>query len=269
MNLPDRAPERNSISSVRVPLGDLNHGQSINLSHDDVLTLAGMTLVGPGLGKSVRERFVAIATYLLQKHGLRAFEMPKRAAAIHEAGHVVINSVLGLRTTNVLIDHINREGKLFWTGDTACPEMAFVDTPDAPAGYETLLNRARTTYAGIGAEELYAGEDRREGSSLDEVVMSQILTDMAASHIDAKPETLWKDEVVMWCRIQLNHNREAVAAIAAALTERKRLKGKALRELCAKVQAMPSLEERWPDIHDHTAQLRDAGILPSEEDALL
>jgi hypothetical protein len=29
---------------------------------------------------------------------------------------------------------------------------------------------------------------------------------------------------------------------------------------------LPSLDEQWPDIHDHISQLADAGVLPSEED---
>jgi hypothetical protein len=52
----------------------------------------------------------------------------------------------------------------------------------------------------------------------------------------------------------------ARAGIAAALMERKRLKGKVLRELCRKVKPLASPDENWPDIHDHTAQLEDAGI---------
>ena len=72
-----------------------HYEQAANLLHDDVFTLAGFTMFGPGLGKAVRERFVALAADIMRKHGPRAFEMPKRAAAIHEAGHVTINSVLG------------------------------------------------------------------------------------------------------------------------------------------------------------------------------
>ena len=108
--------------------------QGANLSQDDWFTLAGITMAGPGLGKGVRERFVAIAASLLKKHGLRAFEMPKRAAATHEAGHVVINSAVGVRTTSVLIDHIHRNGALHWIGHTDAPDLAFVDAPNAPAG---------------------------------------------------------------------------------------------------------------------------------------
>ena len=235
-----------------------------NLSQDDWFTLAGITMAGPGLGKRVRERFVAIAASLLKKHGLRAFEMPKRAAAIHEAGHVVINSVLGVRTTSVLIDHIHRSGTLYWIGHTDAPDLAFVDAPNAPAGFDELLMRARTTCAGIAAEHLFAGPDRREASSLDEIMMSQIFAERAASLIGVDPEVLWQNDVWAWCVAQLHQNRNTHAEIAAALMERKRLKGKALRDLCRKMKPLSSPDEHWPDIHDHTAQLEDAGILTDD-----
>jgi hypothetical protein len=237
--------------------------RSTDLSQDDVFTLAGFTMFSPGLGKAVRERFVALAAGLLRKHGPRAFEMPKRAAAIHEAGHVVINSVLGVRTTNVLIDPITRDGKLFWIGITNAPEIAFVDTPATPVGFDDILARSRITYAGIAAETLFAGEDRREGSSLDEIVMSQILAEHAASTTGLSAERLWHDEVAAWCNIQLHRNRDAHDKITAALMNRGRLKGKVLRELCAAVLA-PAANEDWPDIHDHISQLADAGILSDD-----
>src|SRR5881227_1865793 len=123
------------------------YDQSADLSRDDVFTLAGFTMFGPGLGKAVRERLVALTAGLLRKHGPSAFEMPKRAAAIHEAGHVVVNSILGVRTTKVLIESITRGGKLFWIGYTNAPELAFVDSPTSPVGFDQILARSRITYA--------------------------------------------------------------------------------------------------------------------------
>jgi hypothetical protein len=233
-----------------------------DLSQDDMLTLSGVTMVGPGLGRRVRERFVDITADLLRKYGLRAFEMPKRAAAIHEAGHATINCVLGVRTTSVLIDHIHRNGTLYWIGYTDAPDLALVDMSDAPAGFDKLLMRARSTYAGIAAERLFAGSDRREGSSLDEIIVSQIFAERAASLIGAEPEALWKNDVAEWCIEQLVLNRVVHAQISAALVERKRLKGKALRELCAKVT--PCADERWPDVHVHLSQLADAEVLTED-----
>lgn len=240
------------------------NGQATNLAPDDVFTLAGFTMVGPGLGRAVRERFVELVAGLLEKTGPRAFEMPKRAAAIHEAGHVIVNSVLGVRTTSVHIEHLMKSGKLFWIGITNAPEMAFVETPAAPVGFDKILARSRMTYAGLAAELLFAGADRREGSSLDEIVMSQILAEQAAMLAGLDAERLWRDEVAAWCNIQLYRNRKAHAEIASALMQHKRLKGRALRELCAKVHPLSSPDEVWPDIHDHTSQLADAGIIPND-----
>jgi hypothetical protein len=242
------------------------YGQATDLSQDDIFSLAGFTMYGPGLRKAVRERFVALAAGLIRKHGPRAFEMPKRAAAIHEAGHVTINSVLGVRTSNALIDPISRGGTLYWIGFTDAPELAFVDSPMSPVGFDDILARSRITYAGIAAELLFAGEDRREGSSLDEIIMSQLLAERAASLVGISAPDLWRDSVANWCNSQLHRNRKAHTEITAALLQHKRLKGKALRDLCAKVAPLYSPDEVWPDIHDHTSQLADAGILADLED---
>jgi hypothetical protein len=146
--------------------------------------------------------------------------------------------------------------------------MAFVDTPLTPVGFDEILARARITYAGLAAEILFAGEDRREGSSLDEILMSQILTDQAASLVGLDAPKLWREEVATWCANKLRCNVKAHAEIVAALLERKRLKGKALRELCQKVKPQPSIDEEWPDILDHVSQLADAGILAEEAEVL-
>jgi hypothetical protein len=259
MNAPF-TPDNAERAPGRATLINPFYEQPANLSQDDVFTLAGFTMYGPGVGKAVRERFDAITAGLLRKYGLRAFEMPKRAAAIHEAGHVIINSVLGVRTTCVAIDHITRNGKLFWIGITNAPELAFADTPATPVGFDEFLARSRTTYAGIAAEILFAGDDRRDGSSLDEVLMSQILAEHAAMLAGLDAPRLWFEEVAAWCSNQLQRNRKTHAEITAALMKRKRLKGKVLRALCAKVAQLLSPDEVWPDIHDHTSQLIDAGI---------
>lgn len=238
-----------------------HYEQAANLLHDDVFTLAGFTMVGPGLGKAVRERFVSIVANTRRQYGPEAFEMPKSAAALHEAGHAVINAVLGVRTTSVLIDPISKGGKLYWGGYTDAPELAFADTPSSRVSFDRLLNRARIVYAGLAAELLFAGDDKREGSSIDELMMSQILAEQAALLVGANAERLWRDEVANWCHIQLCRNRDAHAEMAAALLKRGRLKGKLLRELCAKVARS---DEIFPDIQDHISQLVDSEIIPND-----
>jgi hypothetical protein len=203
-----------------------------DLAQDDVLTLAGITVASPGIGKRTREALVAFGQDILRKHGPRAFECPKRAAAIHEAGHVVINSVLGVRTTDVYIDHLQQMGRLNWIGFTESPETA---RPDV--SFEQMLARSRIVYAGLAAEDMFAGDDRREGSSIDELFMSQMLAENAAILFNADGETLWKNDVWAWCLCQLQHNRDAHAEITDELLRRKRIKGKRLRELCSRVRA--------------------------------
>ena len=179
-----------------------------NLLHDDVFTLAGITASGPGLGRQVREVLAGLFRDIMDKHGPRAFELPKRAAAIHEAGHVVINSVLGTRTTSVLIDHMQVGEQCGWIGFTDVSGGAFVYTPDKPATFDELLARSRTIYAGIAAEALFAGEDRREGSSLDEVLLSQLFGRYAADLIGEDPELFWQRNVHVWCLCQLGPCRD-------------------------------------------------------------
>ena len=87
------------------------------------------------------------------------------------------------------------------------------------------------------------------------MMMSQLLAERAASLVGISAPNLWRDEVAAWCNIQLHRNRKAHAEITAALMKRGRLKGKVLRELCAKVAPLSSPDEVWPDIHDHTSQL--------------
>jgi hypothetical protein len=203
-----------------------------DLSRDDILTLAGITVGSPGIGKRVQEAIAAFGQDILHKHGLRAFEMPKRAAAIHEAGHVVINSVLGVRTTDVYIDHLHQMGRLDWIGFTEAPEMG---RPDV--SFEEMLRRSRTVYAGLAAEDIFAGDDRREGSSIDELFMSQLIIENAALLIDTNGEKLWKNDVWAWCLCQLQHNRDVHAEITAELLNRKRIRGKRLRDVCSRVRA--------------------------------
>jgi hypothetical protein len=203
-----------------------------DLAQDDVVTMAGITIGAPGIGRRMREALGAFGMDILRKHGLRAFEMPKRAAAIHEAGHVVINSVLGVRTTDVYIDHLSNMGRLDWIGFTESPEMGRTDV-----SFEEILTRSRIIYAGLAAEDIFAGDDRRKGSSIDELFMSQLLTQNAALLIDANAEKLWKNDVWAWCMCQLQHNRDVHAEITAELLNRKRIKGKRLRELCTRVRA--------------------------------
>ncbi|MGA2289054.1 hypothetical protein [Bradyrhizobium sp.] len=202
------------------------------------MTIGGITIHQDGIGKALRERVNAHIRQILAEHGPSAFEMPKRAAAVHEAGHIVIDSVLGIETTNVFIEARAIKGKLAWGGYSEAPDLEFFDTPDCPASFETLLNRSRSLFAGLTAEDLFAGEDRREGSSVDEIFASQLVCEIACSRRpDSDAESIWQNDVVAWCARQLQHNGTVHGEIADALMDNRRIRGKRLRDLCVKVEA--------------------------------
>lgn len=209
-----------------------------DFSRDDIVTIGGVTIDMDGIGKTLRERVNAHIREILAEHGPSAFEMPKRAAAVHEAGHVVINTVLGIETTNVFIEARAIEGKLVWGGYSVAPDLEFSDTPDRPASFETLLNRSRCAFAGLTAEGLFAGEDRREGSSIDEIYASQLVCELACNRRPGSDAaTVWQNDVAAWSARQLRHNRIVHGEIADALMDKRRIRGKRLRDLCAKVEA--------------------------------
>ena len=97
---------------------------------------------------------------------------------------------------------------------------------------------------------------------LDEIIMSQLLAEHAALQVGIDAPTLWRERVAAWCADQLHRNRKAHAEITAALMKRRRLKGKALRELCAKVA--PSTDEDFPDVRITHRNLPTAEIIPND-----
>jgi hypothetical protein len=209
-----------------------------DFSRDDIVTIGGITVGADGIGKTLRERVNDHIRQILAEHGPSAFEMPKRAAAVHEAGHVVIDTVLGIKATNVFIEARAIKGKLAWGGYSEAPDLEFFDTPDRPASFETLLNRSRSLFAGLTAEDLFAGDERRAGSSVDEIFASQLVCELACNRRPGRDAaTIWQNDVVAWCARQLQHNRTVHGEIADALMAKRRIRGKRLRDLCAKVEA--------------------------------
>jgi hypothetical protein len=152
------------------------------LSMRDQLTLGGITIGGPGIGTNVRRLIERQTAQILAEHGARAFESPKTSAAVHEAGHVRLHSLHGDRVTVVSIRQHEAGG---WLGYTTAPSSAF-NCPGNSATTETFLKVSRNLFAGLCAERMF-DPDYREGSSLDEWIMSQLLGDLAAQGPGSMP----------------------------------------------------------------------------------
>jgi len=212
-----------------------------NFSRSDIAKLGGITVAAPGVGNDLNKQVMSVFNDILKKHGPRAFEMPKRAAAIHEAGHVVINAILRWPATSTSIEQtMLTTGDLAWTGWTEAEGGEYIVT------FDDCIRHARKTAAGLVAEVLFAGDDLRKGSSLDELLAAQMLCQQAA---ELRPgndgEMLWTNDVWGWCAAQLLHNRDVHGEIVARLMKRHRVMSATLRKISDRVQELtPDMIEK-------------------------
>ena len=205
-----------------------------DFSGDDMAKIGSITVVSPGVGNKLREQVTSAFNDILKKHGMRAFEMPKRAAAIHEAGHVVINAILKWPATDTSIKAFKLP-----TGDIAWSGWTEAEGGEAIVTFDDCIQHARKVTAGLAAEVLFAGDDLREGSSLDELIAAQMLCAQAAGLRPGYDEKmLWRNDVWGWCMAQLHHNRDVHAEIVARLMKRHRVMSATLRKLSNRVQEL-------------------------------
>jgi hypothetical protein len=202
---------------------------------DDRVTMCGVTIVGPGIGPAVREVLSNEIKRVLAEHGLAAFENPKWATCLHEGGHAITTPWLGKSVTKVTITECASKN---WIGWTHCADDAWhVNFDDKESAAQTLIAIARNLYAGIAAEGLFAGDDRREGSSIDEVVISQLAAQTAAVTCEVDGETLWRRAVhIPVCR-HLQRNAHVVRRIAGHLLEHHEIEGSALQLALSEVKS--------------------------------
>lgn len=168
-----------------------------------------------------------LAARALKQHGLSAFDCTRMAAAIHEAGHCIIHRMHGVAVTECMIEMTHYEGKEVWLGKTEVGGGMWNSTPDSDP-YDDL-DCAASTFAGVCAEMVfYVGY--KLGSSLDEVVLFQMLCAIAADKLGLDPHhmvTFMHDNV----ELMLKHNRAAHADITRKLLEQESLGAARLAEI--------------------------------------
>ena len=186
----------------------------VNLSGGDQVTLAGITIGYPGIGEQLRGVLAREYARILGLRGPAAFACTKHAAAIYEAGHAVLLAVDGLELAYAYI----KQTDAGWTGMSMPKNGSWRITPDAPPA--EFIRRSRHLLAGFAAEQLFDA-DFRAGSSLDEIIVSQLLVALAADGADGRE--LWVKQVhgpVLRCLVE--HQR-SLADIAEHLYEHERL----------------------------------------------
>jgi hypothetical protein len=167
-----------------------------------------------------------ITAMALAAEGLRAFDSPKSSAALHEAGHCVIDALDGDIPQRASIWRIVEFGRPQWIGRTeGAPRWRVDETTDAAAD----LKQARSQLAGVIAEILF-DSDYRLGSSIDEILTSQSIAATAAVKLHCDPMELWWATCVE-VQSRLTTNACAVHAIARVLSLKGNISARSLSRL--------------------------------------
>lgn len=179
-------------------------------------------------------------TKLLGQQGFRAFEVPRSSAIAHETGHVVVGRYHGFEarsceiTPHAISCEIVRRAvnsSSAWGGFTKWAQPHPFE-PEGPVEFTTIatptvLAQMSTTIAGVVAEAVFDPAGYRDGSSIDEVLVAQVLVDQLAPRLGQLPETLW-DICCPRTAVILQFNERPARAVmkkldAAGIVRRKQL----------------------------------------------
>jgi hypothetical protein len=209
----------------------------------DTVTLAGIKLQSPGVGRDVRDAIGSRVRHALETEGPRAFETPRSAAAIHEAGHIAWHLTQGRRIKRAWIEPTLTG----WIGMTEIHGKGWnvtLETQTATA-IADHLEVARHLLAGVTAERLFE-KDFRAGSSIDEIVMSQLVGAHAATLEDQEAGPYWLQQVAAVVETTLRQHRTRVLALGMHLFTYGALNNESAERIWR------DADEEWKDVHpDH------------------
>lgn len=152
----------------------------------------------------------------LSAQGPTALACPRRAAALHEAGHCVMYLAHGRRVRSVKI--FERDG--FWLGMTRAPGRLHIDEWTHPLAD---LTEAKITLAGPIAE-LFLSESPALGAGVDELALARAIVGQAAGKLDENPERLMTETLAEVLE-RLRDHRAAVEEITDRLERKRKLDG--------------------------------------------
>jgi hypothetical protein len=169
-----------------------------------------------------------LARRAFDAQGPAAFECSPRAAAIHEAGHCVVHTMLDNKLADCRIEERRIVGRSIWLGVTNMAGSQCWESSPESNPYDDL-DHAAITFAGVAAEMAF-DTDFRQGSSLDELVLYQMLCSNAANKLRLSPERM-----IMWMHANvgkmLHHHKDVHRAITEALFHKQTLGADDLAEL--------------------------------------
>ena len=147
--------------------------------------------------------------------GERAFAMTRRATALHEAGHAIINKSRGFAIPKMQIRKELREGGRFvWIG--CCDTNDLSEAPvDKSTSLQLLFEHAMNQLSGWASELLFDTEDFRLGISAGEKVMFDVLCITAAEKLSpAWSSSLYYIQQGVWSvETAPDHTRQAGGSV--------------------------------------------------------
>lgn len=192
------------------------------------------------------------------KDGAQAFEMPRDHAIAHEVGHLIVGAHDGRRPTSMSLIREEFQGREAWGGVVvSTPWMVTANTDP-----EEDLRNVCYTIAGFISERLIFGNEQHPLSSLDEVMLSQILATTASTKLSRDPQQTWQ-AMVERGRAILRANAWAVQAAADQLDHSGHIAGACLNSLLNLVtQRVPSAIQ-FLQVWCETANGREEVVPPS------
>jgi hypothetical protein len=189
---------------------------------------------------------------LLAEQGPVAFETPRSSAIAHEVGHCIQAAHDGICVERVRVFTQQAFGQVAWVGWTDSSDPRCLIGPDTAP--ELILKRACSLIAGVVAEAVLDRGGYRDGSSLDEVVVAQLLIGqltLREEYNNIDPPRLWD---ACWGRTAalLKHNEAPARDLMRKLDLTQTVRGSPLAKVMAQVQHLPgdvldvhALLQRW------------------------
>lgn len=170
----------------------------------------------------------------------------RRTAAAHEAGHAILYASYGdsFKYVKVFQRIEPYIGIQMWGGETMPDKFSGPCELNPSTNQREYLFRARSLIAGLGGETLM-GVDTI-GSSLDELVMSQVLAQLLAGLCgEASGELIWRNDVWNVTLAIIKANAEPHARVMDALIREKRIDAVRLKILLRDVHPIEKVEEAF------------------------
>ena len=197
-----------------------------------------------------------ITTKAIEHSGDEAMLSPKREAALHEAGHAVVDAAMGLEVDFVSIYRFIDPKRLAmeaalgvtggtWGGATRSPKPWEWNSCTPPEGILLYVQSIISGWCGEWAHDPRGMLGARLGSSLDEILLAQIALNHMAEKTGVDPKATFDEQIRIVVGV-LRANRTAHEALAARLMRKSTVGPDALKRLLKDVHT-PSLarEKTW------------------------